>query len=379
MIYHGFFITTARAYRRAPIFSILIPAIVLCLGLGLILSCSDGSEGDVGMESNVSMLDSSIIGGVRAAVAEAQEVYGADSIGNPESFFAMLDSTARAFRGEVKEAETAEVVNIPARIVYDLWSIEFDPNQDDLLSLLPHTIVERGRGSCLGVSLIFLMLAEKMELPLYGVLLPGHFFVRYDDGAVERNIEPNRQAYAHPDRYYRRRYLEGGSSWYAMQNLSAREALAVLRYNMGNIYRASGEFAWAVRAYRQCVAVLPGFAEAWGNLAIALDGRGMEERARAAFEQAYALQPHLPNLTRNRGAFELGHGNHAAALSIYRRGLIRQPHDAALRYGIGLTQCALGMTDSARATLKMLEDKSVNAHLAESLGEAIENGCGEVR
>jgi regulator of sirC expression with transglutaminase-like and TPR domain len=326
--------------------------------------------------------------GVRAAIREARAVYGEDSIPAAEPFFAMLDSTARALRARVDTpTHPPGQIEVMAEVVYDDWGIAFDPDQDDLLSLLPHTVVARSRGSCLGVSLLLLMLAEQADVPLHGVLLPGHFFVRYDDGRRRRNIEPNRRAYAHPLRYYRHRYDVATDSWYDLDNLSDREVLAVLRYNMGNIYRASGRMRRAIVAYRQCVRVLPGFAEAWGNLAIALDERGEEEAARSAFTQALMARPSLPNLAGNLGAFELRHGNAAAALAAYRQGVALTPDDPLLHYGIGLAHCALGRIDSARAALVRLERHSRvhvrggagTGELVRALTKALDGGCGSVR
>lgn len=337
------------------------------------VSCSRGAREEA---QSSPVVDSSVIDGVRAAVSEARAVFGKDSVPAPGPFFTMLDSTVRVLRADIAGRAPEARVKALARVIYDDWGVAFDPNQDDLLSLLPHTIVARQRGSCLGVSLIFLMLAERTGVPLHGVLLPGHFFVRYDDGETGRNIEPNRRAYAHPESYYRRRYGVAEGSWYDLRNLSAPEALAVLRYNLGNIYRGAGRLDRAAASYRACVAVLPGFAAAWGNYAIALDALGKEDGARAAFHRARELRPGLPNLARNLGAFELQHARPAAALRAYRWGLARDPEDAALHYGIGLAQCALGRGDSAEAALTRLERTPSGASLARALGTALSEGCG---
>ena len=44
------------------------------------------------------------------------------------------------------------------------------------------------RGSCLGLGAVVLMVAERMGLPLDGVRVPGHFFVR-TRGPSARNVE----------------------------------------------------------------------------------------------------------------------------------------------------------------------------------------------
>src|SRR5205823_13318274 len=54
-------------------------------------------------------------------------------------------------------------------------------------SLLPSVLGAR-RGSCLGLGALYLIVAERIGLPLDGVRVPGHFFVR-TRGSSPRNIE----------------------------------------------------------------------------------------------------------------------------------------------------------------------------------------------
>ena len=43
--------------------------------------------------------------------------------------------------------------------------------------LLPPVLQDR-RGSCVGLGCLFLALADRLGLPAWGVLVPGHFFVQ---------------------------------------------------------------------------------------------------------------------------------------------------------------------------------------------------------
>jgi tetratricopeptide (TPR) repeat protein len=290
------------------------------------------------------------------AVDQLRLRLGADSIGPVEPFFAFLDSTVDAIRPGIEAAvDWRDQVNALSSLVYNTWEITFDSNRDDVLSLLPHTILKRKRGSCLGVSYLFLLLAERLDIPLHGVLLPGHFFVRYDDGDNRRNIEPNLRGHEHPDSYYRDRYAVSKDSWYRMANLSRKQAIAVFQYNLGNIYQARGDYVRARAEYACCVPALPGFAEAWGNLAIALEKLGLTEKARGAFMRAVELRPNLPGLAQNQGALELRHGNSRAALKAYCRGLALNPTDPQLLYGAALASYKLGMLDSAERLLGRID------------------------
>lgn len=44
-------------------------------------------------------------------------------------------------------------------------------------------------GNCFGYTTLYLTLGKRLDIPLYGVALKKHIFVRYDDGIYQRDIE----------------------------------------------------------------------------------------------------------------------------------------------------------------------------------------------
>jgi regulator of sirC expression with transglutaminase-like and TPR domain len=53
-----------------------------------------------------------------------------------------------------------------------------------------HTVIETRKGIPISLSCIYLLLAERLGLPFYGVGMPSHFLVRYDDGHDVRVVDP---------------------------------------------------------------------------------------------------------------------------------------------------------------------------------------------
>jgi regulator of sirC expression with transglutaminase-like and TPR domain len=49
--------------------------------------------------------------------------------------------------------------------------------------------VLRGRGNCLSTSTLYVLVGKELSLPIHMVLIPGHAFVRWDDGKTRINIE----------------------------------------------------------------------------------------------------------------------------------------------------------------------------------------------
>lgn len=333
------------------------PYLMFLLLCSLIVACTqtDTEKKSQRVADSLSINDTtytSLSESVTETVRDMQAIFDKDSIPDINPFNTLLDSVCVQLKKEFPEkVNTPQIVDHIIDLIYNKWEITFDPDQSDLKNLLPHIVILQKRGSCLGVSLIFLLLAEKLDTPLFGVLLPGHFFIRYDDGRTIRNIEPNRVGYNHPLEYYRERYVIGDSSWYTMKNLSQKEVTAVLFYTVANIYRSSMKGEAAKRYYRKCVAVLDDFAEAWGNLAIVYVSTGQADSAHLCFNRAYEIQPKLDMLLQNIGAFELGRNNYEKALHSYREGLIYYPDNRELLYGMALCHYSLGSVDSAQTYL----------------------------
>ena len=90
-------------------------------------------------------------------------------------FHGQLDSAAKVILSE-KELYGDTFKNlIDLKVDFYEWKISFQDAPNKLQSIFPHQAFNARQGSCLSISLIFLLLAEKLDLPLYGVLAPGHF------------------------------------------------------------------------------------------------------------------------------------------------------------------------------------------------------------
>ncbi|GAI69689.1 unnamed protein product, partial [marine sediment metagenome] len=90
---------------------------------------------------------------------------------------------------------------------------------------------------------------ERLGLPLYGVVVPGHFFVRYDDGQVRFNIETTSKGGSAPDEHYINKFKVpiGNISIY-MKNLDKIHTLGCFCNNLGNSYDDIGNMDSALLA-----------------------------------------------------------------------------------------------------------------------------------
>jgi regulator of sirC expression with transglutaminase-like and TPR domain len=197
-------------------------------------------------------------------------------------------------------ADDTSVIQTVLHAVYGDWGITFNLGDSSLGASLPQTVYKSKKGTCLGIGLLMLLFAEKCGYPMYGVVIPGHFFVRFDNGTVRRNIEPNAQGIERSDEYYRERYGIEPESWYfSLRNLSKKEAAAVFYYMLGNDARLKGHWRKARVCYETALRLFPGYPDALGNLALVLAEQGAVDSALAALHRAGRINPADRNVSRN--------------------------------------------------------------------------------
>jgi tetratricopeptide (TPR) repeat protein len=155
------------------------------------------------------------------------------------------------------------------------------------------------RGSCLGLGALYLAIGERIGMPLDGILLPGHFFVR-TRGPGGHNVELLRRGEAMPDDWYHKKYgpwPPAGSAYF--RPVPPTELAAIHWYNRGNELRAAGNLAAAESAFAHAARGFPDFAEAQASLGAVLQRRGAFAEAAAAYRAAASAWPDLPGLAGN--------------------------------------------------------------------------------
>jgi tetratricopeptide (TPR) repeat protein len=259
-------------------------------------------------------------------------------LGNTASlgaFYQTLDSAANSLSRSLGEKKTTpDAVASILNLVYKSWNIQFDPRDTAIETLLPHLVYKNKKGACLGVSLIILMLAERLGCPLYGVMLPGHFFCRYDNGEERFNLEPNKSGFRHPDDYYRERYPVAGKPWYDLASLPNAQTIGMLCYNAGTLCLCRRQYESAVSYFREALCRIDGFAEAQGNLGLALAQAGLFDSSLAVFETLFTAYPGFVNLAANYGTVAIAAKQYDKALAIFKKGLEYFPEDTVLLFGL---------------------------------------------
>lgn len=143
----------------------------------------------------------------------------------------------------------------------------------------------RGKGNCLALSTLYVVVGDRLKLPIRMVLMPGHAFARWDDGKTQINIETTAQGKWLTDQEYCT-WLEAEPTDCKLlgwgQSLSTDEFLAELTETAAYHRRGEGNVAEAVKLLAQAERLAPGRidrrlarinleADASGNRALARD------------------------------------------------------------------------------------------------------------
>lgn len=104
-----------------------------------------------------------------------------------EKYFAEFEKIRKDVWLELNDNLTAlEKVRVLNHIIYDfyMFSGQRSPNGNKLKLYYPDHLFENKKGNSLSLGILYLAIAQNLELPVYGVDLPGHFVLCYLDDKI---------------------------------------------------------------------------------------------------------------------------------------------------------------------------------------------------
>ncbi len=129
------------------------------------------------------------------------------------------------------------------------WVFAFPPHSlyakdVDLYTFLP-SVLDSHRGVCLGVSILYICLAQRIGLPLEMITPPGHIYVRYRSKNQIINIETTARG-VHMDS---KEYLSINTR--SLQQRTIREVIGMAHFNQASVYWQQAEYEKALQAYQK--------------------------------------------------------------------------------------------------------------------------------
>jgi len=271
-------------------------------------------------------------------------------------YLADLDDMALEIRGRLKKKRLQanyKAVAVINEYLFDELGFGSVSEANDPNDLFMHSVMDRKRGYCLSLSILYLSLGERLGLPLYGVVVPGHFFVRYDDGQMRFNIETtSKGGYADDEHYINKFKVPKDNDSIYMVNLNKIQTLGCFFNNLGNSYNEVGDTEQAMLALERAVEINPSLAESRMNLGNIYLKKDRIEDAIHEYETALEIDPSNAKTHNNLGNAYTKRGWLNDAISQYMRSVELEPNFTEAYKNLANAYCEQEMFGQAAAQLK---------------------------
>lgn len=162
--------------------------------------------------------------------------------------------------------------------------------------LLPDRLIVTGKGSCVSISFLTLLLAEKMDIRAEPVSLPGHVYIRFSNGV---NWESNRQGYAYTDAEYREKYQLDPGKGRISRAMDVQAFEGLFRFEWANRLWQQNQGAAAIPVYLKAESFSNDF-RIPGNRAVVLESLGKRAEAKKIMDSLWLFGARSEELVWNR-------------------------------------------------------------------------------
>jgi len=248
-------------------------------------------------------------------------------------------------RPEVNRAtDENQVVDAFRRVLLDDEGFVYDKSPSDPGNYLLETVLARKKGNCLGLSMLYLTLADRLGLPFRGVYVPSHCFVRYEGETVRRNVEFAEGGAPWKDERYRREFrLRPGRPY--LHSLDSLEMVGVFLKTLGAGYSRKEQEEVALRLYDEAGRLYPGLPDVHYNAGVSLQKLGRLDDAAGKYRRALALDPEMAAARDNLSILLAGQGRFEEAIAEARLAVELEPWNAAARGNLAAAYCGCGRLD----------------------------------
>ena len=179
-----------------------------------------------------------------------------ENVEDIRQYEAGLDLMALQIKARLPQSATHEdQIREISHFIFQEMQFRFPPHSlyakdIDLYTFLP-SVMDNREGVCLGVSILYLSLAQRLGLPLEIITPPGHIYVRYRDGLKIINIETTARGVNMPSDIYL------GLDTRLLQERNIKEVIGMAYVNQASIYWALNEYPKALELYEKAKPYLP--------------------------------------------------------------------------------------------------------------------------
>jgi hypothetical protein len=244
------------------------------------------------------------------------------------------------------------IVSAFRRVLLDEERFTYDKSSADPGNYLLESVLARRKGNCLGLSLLYLALADRLGVPFRGVYVPSHCFVRYEGSGVRVNVEFAEGGASWADDRYRREFRIPPARPY-LHSLAPNEMLGVFLKTLGAGYSRKGREEDALLLYDEAGLLYPGLPDVHYNAGVSLQKMGRLDEAAGKYRRALDLDPEMAAARDNLSILLAGKGRYEEAIAEARRAVELEPWNAAARGNLAAAYCGCGRLDEGIREYRM--------------------------
>lgn len=172
------------------------------------------------------------------------------------SYEAMLDLMALQINARLpQQAKPLDKVRQLSDFIFFEMGFRFPPHSQsvkdiDLYSFLP-SVIDSRKGVCLGVSILYICLSQRLDIPLEIITPPGHIFVRYHKGNTSINIETTARGIHLDDEVY----LSVDTR--SLQKRTLKETIGMAHFNQASVFWQRQDNQKALNSYLKAQPYIP--------------------------------------------------------------------------------------------------------------------------
>lgn len=193
-------------------------------------------------------------------LARALLIYQYEDSANPlleiRQYEASLDLMAMQILARLPpNATDIQKVDAISYFIFHEMQFRFPPHSlmakdVDIYTFLP-SVIDNRKGVCLGVSILYLALAQRLELPLEIITPPGHIYVRYRKGDTLINIETTSRGVHMPSENYL------GINTHLLEERTMKEVVGMAFVNQASVLSAKKDYKTTVDLYKKAKLFMP--------------------------------------------------------------------------------------------------------------------------
>ena len=254
-----------------------------------------------------------------------------------ETIDALVDEILAEIGGEKRPEWIITAINRKLFFDYKFQAPAEDTANSNYESYnLMHFLIDYRQGVCMSLSLLYLSIAQRSALPVYGVVAPGHFFVRYDDQGTMINIETTQRGKSASNDDYYKQYpnLDSEETLY-FKNLTNKETIGCYLNNLGTLFINKKNYDEGIKLLRFANICAPHFSEPYINIGKAyLDMRQYDEAIKA-FSDGLLFNKRHSQLLKGLGIVYFQTQQYDKALEELKIAVAVNGKDSVIHYYIG--------------------------------------------